>query len=78
MRSKGLMYFNILSIIFSLFFFCPTKSIAITSKCLKNLHKQAISDAINSTPIELRNILKPLESKMHREVFNILMFLNLF
>ncbi len=37
MRSKGLVYFYILSIFF-LFFFYPTKSIAATSKCLKNLH----------------------------------------
>lgn len=41
---------------------------ALTSNCLKTLHMQAMSDAINITPPELKAILKEREAAMHKQV----------
>lgn len=60
-----------LLIFFSLFCFYPAESTAVTSDCLKRLHKQAINDAVDLMPAELRNILEPLEKNMHQRVDSI-------
>jgi len=51
-----------------LLFYYVRSSEALTSNCLKVLHTQAISDAINTTPLELKTILKEQETAMHKEV----------
>lgn len=44
------------------------RSEAVTSNCLRILHKQALGDAINIVPEELRVILREYESSMQRQV----------
>lgn len=46
----------------------PSNSFAISSNCAKQIHKQAVSTAIELSPVELKNILKKYEVTMHREI----------
>jgi hypothetical protein len=44
------------------------RSEAVTSNCMRSLHKHALSDAINLVPAELKVILKEYEASMQRQV----------
>ncbi len=60
--------FVFLIILFIVFYsLCPVKGFAAWD-CFKNIHKEAISDAINISPTELKNILKSYEASMRKQV----------
>jgi len=60
---------SVFFIILFIFFYslCPPKVFAAWD-CFKNIHKEAISDAISISPTELRNILKSVEASMRKRV----------
>lgn len=53
---------------FLLIFLEAPDSNAFTSECLITLHRQAISDAINLTPPELKSLLTENEASLHKQV----------
>ncbi|MBI5635123.1 MAG: hypothetical protein HZA15_16765 [Nitrospirae bacterium] len=65
MKKLALSFLLAIGTMMSLF---AIESEAITSSCLKTLHKQAISDAINLTPQDLKAILKEVEAAMHKQI----------
>jgi hypothetical protein len=62
--------FYTLSMLLSLVlaFSYPNKSFAVSSGCIRTIHEQAISAAIELSPTELKTILKKNEKTMLREV----------
>lgn len=64
---KILCFIATFNILYFLLFFNPAKSFA-SWDCLKIIHKQAITTAIELSPTELKNILKQHEKIMHNEI----------